>query len=109
MLKISSDIPDASNDPHAINKNFVALSMCKWRQINKKENMDGSEGTGDDSETDIILNMRQFTIERNLVFEKNGYDKNIHLIKITENDLRFRQAIDIVQTMEKLQVTHFCT
>ena len=68
MLKISSDIPDASNDPHAINKNFVALSMCKWRQIDKKEIWMDQKETGDDSETDIILNMRQFTIERNLVF-----------------------------------------
>ena len=113
MLKISSDIPDASNDSLAIKKNFVALSACKWRQNDKKErvqeNMDGSEGSGDVSETDIILNLRQFTVDQNLVFQKNGYDKNIHLIKITENDLRLRQAVDIVQTRINLQVTHFCT
>ena len=113
MLKISSDIPDASNDSLAIKNNFVALSACKWRQSDKKErvqeNMDGSERSGDVSETDIILNLRQFTVDQNLVFQKNGYDKNIRLIKITENDLRLRQAVDIVQTTINLQVTHFCT
>ena len=113
MLKISSDIPDASNDFLAIKNNFVALSACKWRQSDKKErvqeNMDGSERSGDVSETDIILNLRQFTVDQNLVFQKNGYDKNIRLIKITENDLRLRQAVDIVQTTINLQVTHFCT
>ena len=79
MLKISSDIPDASNDSLAIKKNFVALSACKWRKSDKKErvqeNMDGSERSGDVSETDIILNLRQFTVDQNLVFQKNGYDK----------------------------------
>ena len=113
MLKISRDMPDSDNDPLAMNKNFVALSTCKWRQYDQnesvQENVDGCEGNGDDTKTDIILNLRQFTIDQNLVFEKNGYDKNIHLVKITRNDLRFRQAVDIVQTSEQLQVTHFST
>ena len=113
MLKISRDIPDSDNDPLAIEKNFIALSTCKWRQYDQnesvQENVDGCEGNGDDSKTDIILNLRQLTVDQNLVFEKNGYDKNIHLVKITKNDLRFRQAVDVVQTTEKIQVTHFST
>ena len=111
MLKISSDIPDASSDPPAINNNFVALSSCKWTQNDQnksvQKNTDGCEGIENDSETSMILNLRQFTVDQSLVFKKNGYDKNIHFVKITENDLRLRQAVGIVQATEKLQVSHF--
>ena len=104
---MSSNKQRTSDDTPQSNDDFKTLLTCEWSQIDKDENAHEHDGTENGSRTrDIVLNLKQYIVDKSLAFEKSGYDKNIHLIRINENEGRFKQAADIAMITKSLQVTN---
>ena len=109
MLGISEEVENTNHDISCTDSDFTKLSKCKWRYLDKRQNTEDTQnickGGGDAvSSTEITLHLKQFIVDKDLIYEKQGYDKNINLLKIVAEDIRFKQAVDIAQICKKLQV-----
>ena len=109
MLGISEEVENTNQDLSCADNDFTKLLKCKWRYSGKRQNTKDEQNIckGDRdavSSTEITLHMKQFIMDNDLIYEKQGYDKNINLLKIDAEDVRFKQAADIAQICKRLQV-----
>ena len=105
MMGISTGMEDTNNQRSDTESVSSTLSQCKWRYFDKKENTEMQIGSGESNRTaDVTLNLRQYIADNGLLFDKQGYDKNIHLLKVNTEDRRVQQAVEIADISTKLQV-----